>query len=369
MAKVAVVGVVGRTNAGKSTLVNALVGEKVSIVSPVEQTTRNTIRGIVADPRGQLVLLDTPGLHKAVGELGRILNRMARRSAAGTDITCVVFDASEEPQMEDVGWMQRVAKEQPEKVVFVLNKADKAPFYETMYREAWEEARKSSYQSGSGVSSQSGSGVSPLQDKDVNLLSRSGETPLPLSSGETPLPLSSGETHPSSDIASQCSLRSGDMLPLWVKSIASTPGGAKSVADALFDLAEEGEKLFDDEIVTDYPRKLTIADSIREKYLAKLHQELPHELGVVVKTIREKTEKGEPTWEVEAEILVNRASQKPIVIGKGAATIKYVRKCSERELSDLFGVKVKMELWVRVEPHWMKNQRLLAEMGYLGELV
>ena len=82
--RVAVVGVVGRTNAGKSTLVNALVGEKVSIVSPVEQTTRNTIRGIVADPRGQLVLLDTPGLHKAVGTLGTLLNRMARRSAAGT---------------------------------------------------------------------------------------------------------------------------------------------------------------------------------------------------------------------------------------------------------------------------------------------
>ena len=85
--KVAVTAVVGRTNAGKSTLVNSLVGEKVSIVSPVEQTTRNTIRGIVADPRGQIVLLDTPGLHKAVGNLGRILNRMARRSAAGADVS------------------------------------------------------------------------------------------------------------------------------------------------------------------------------------------------------------------------------------------------------------------------------------------
>ena len=79
--KAAVVGVVGRTNAGKSTIVNRLVGEKVSIVSPVEQTTRNTIRGIVEDPRGQLVLLDTPGLHKAVGPLGKLLNGMARASA------------------------------------------------------------------------------------------------------------------------------------------------------------------------------------------------------------------------------------------------------------------------------------------------
>ena len=144
MSKVAVVGIVGRTNAGKSTLVNRLVGEKISIVSPVEQTTRNTVRGIVADPRGQLVLLDTPGLHKAVGTLGKLLNRMARRSAAGTDVTCVVFDAAQEPQLEDVGWMQRIAKERPEKVVFVLNKADRSPFFETMYKSAWDEAQADS---------------------------------------------------------------------------------------------------------------------------------------------------------------------------------------------------------------------------------
>ena len=309
MGKVAVVGVVGRTNAGKSTLVNRLVGEKVSIVSPVEQTTRNTVRGIVSDPRGQLVLLDTPGLHKAVGTLGRLLNRMARRSAAGVDILCVVFDASDEPQLEDVGWMQRVAKERPEKVVFVLNKADRSPFYETMFRDAWKEAV----------------------------------------SDETPI------------------------TPLWVKCIATTEGGANPVMDALFGLAEEGEPLFDGDIVTDYPRKLAIADSIREKYLAKMHQEVPHEMGVVVKAIREKSDerrgmRGE-TWEVKVDILVNRASQKPIVIGRGAETIKYVRKCSERELSEMFGVKVALELWVRVEPNWMKNRKLLAEMGYLGDLV
>jgi len=312
MAKVAVVGVVGRTNAGKSTLVNQLVGEKVSIVSPIEQTTRNTVRGIVSDPRGQLVLLDTPGLHKAVGTLGTLLNRMARRSAAGTDVTCVVFDAAQEPQLEDVGWMQRIARERPEKVVFVLNKADRAPFFETMYHEAWAEAQAE---------------VERLPDISTSLK--------------------------------------------WVKCIATTPGGAKSVMDALFELAEEGEKLFDDDIVTDYPRKLAIADSVREKYLAKMHQEVPHEMGILVKEVREAKAKGEgeQRWDVKVEVLVNRASQKPIVIGKGAETVKYVRKCAERELSDLFGVRVAMEIWVRVEPNWMKNKRLLAEMGYLGDLV
>ena len=319
MAKVATVGVVGRTNAGKSTLVNALVGEKVSIVSPVEQTTRNTVRGIVSDARGQLVLLDTPGLHKAEGELGRLLNRMARRSAAGVDVVCVVFDAGDEPRLEDVGWMQRVARERPEKVLFVLNKADRAPFYEQMFRDAWEEA----------VSSAEASASAETADKpDHQTIS-----------------------------------------PVWVKCIASTPGGAKSVLDALFDFAEEGELLFDEDTVTDYPRRLAIADSIREKYLAKLHQELPHELGVVVKRIDESERGGRRTWQIAVEILVNRPSQKPIVIGRGAETVKYVRKCAEREVGELFGVKAEMELWVKVEPGWMKNKRLLAEMGYLGELV
>lgn len=299
--KVAVVGVVGRTNAGKSTLVNALVGEKVSIVSPVEQTTRNTVRGIVSDPRGQLVLLDTPGLHKAVGTLGTLLNRMARRSAAGTDVTCVVFDAAQPPQLEDVGWMQRISRERHEKVVFVLNKADKAPFFEAQFHEAWAEADGGT------------SGVAPV----------------------------------------------------WVKAISVDAGGTGGVLDALFGLAEPGEKLFDDDIVTDYPRRLAIADAIREKFLSRLHQELPHELGVVVRELRDEGSR----WNVKAEVLVNRASQKPIVIGAGAAVIKSARKAAERELKEVFGLKVALELWVRVEPGWMKNPKLLAEMGYLGGLV
>ena len=328
MAKVAVVGVVGRTNAGKSTLVNQLVGEKVSIVSPVEQTTRNTVRGIVSDPRGQLVLLDTPGLHKAVGTLGTLLNRMARRSAAGTDVTCVVFDAAQEPQLEDIGWMQRVARERPEKLVFVLNKADRAPFFETMYKSAWDEAQADS-----------------LKVSEFESLKVEGESS---SANVQTLKPSNPQT-----------------APVWVKCIATTQGGAKSVLDALFDLAEEGEKLFDDDIVTDYPRKLAIADTVREKYLAKMHQEVPHEMGILVKRIKEEGSR----WCVDVEVLVNRASQKPIVIGRGAETVKYVRKCAERELSDVFGVKIAMEIWVRVEPNWMKNERLLTEMGYLGGLV
>ena len=193
-------------------------------------------------------------------------------------MTCVVFDASQEPQLEDVGWMQRVAKEAPEKVVFVLNKADAKPFFSTMFRDAWNEA--------------SSSGGAPSAAK-----------------------------------------------PVWVECCALSDEGAKGVMDALFGFAEEGEPLFPEDVVTDYPRKLAIADTIREKFLEKV------------------------------DVLVNRPSQKPIVIGRSAQTIKWARKAAEKELSETFGVKVSLELWVKVEPGWMKNPKILAEMGYMGAVI
>lgn len=301
--KAAIVGVVGRTNAGKSTLVNRMVGEKVTIVSPVEQTTRNTIRGIVEDPRGQLVLLDTPGLHKAVGPLGRLLNGMARASSAGTDILLVVFDGAHEPQLEDEGWMRRVAKERPEKCVFALNKRDRSPFYETMFKDLWKE----------------------------------------VSTGTTDV----------SPVAFE---------PTWVACCGIRKDGCDALLDALYGMAEPGPALFPEDIVTDYPRKLAIADVVREKLIQHLHDEVPHEVGVLVDDIDER----DGRWNVAATIYVNRPSQKGIVIGQRGCNLKAVRMSAVPELSDMFGVKVNVELWVKVEPNWMKNSRLLAEMGYLG---
>jgi len=302
MRKSAMVGVVGRTNAGKSTVVNQMVGEKVSIVSPVEQTTRNTIRGIVEDPRGQLVLLDTPGLHKAVGPLGKLLNGMARATSAGVDILLVVFDAAHEPQLEDEGWMRRVVKERPDKVVFALNKCDRSPFYETMFRDLWKEVTTST------------TGSLPAE-------------------------------------------------PRWITCCGIRKGGCDALLDALYDLAEPGSALFPEDVVTDYPRKLAIADVVREKLIQRLRDEVPHEVGVAVKDLHEDRRRG---WDVAVTIYVNRASQKGIVIGPRGSLLKAVRLSAEPELSDMFGVKVRLELWVKVEPNWMKNNRLLAEMGYLG---
>jgi len=190
--------------------------------------------------------------------------------------------------------------EQP--VVFVLNKSDCAPFYEEAFKELWQAIQK-----------------------------EKGAT---------------REVH-------------------WVKASAIHPAGAVDVVDLLYTLAQPSESyLFPEDIVTDYPRKLAIADVIREKFLARLHDELPHELGIKVDQIDESP-KG---WLVSATVFVNRASQKGIVIGPKGRTLKYVRQCAEPELSDIFGVKVQLELWVKVEKDWMKNFWLLQQMGYAGEL-
>jgi GTP-binding protein Era len=295
----AVVGIVGRTNSGKSTLLNRMVGEKISIVSPVEQTTRNTIRGILTEGRGQLVFLDTPGLHKAEGALGTLLNRMARQASAGVDILLIVFDASVRPQLEDDGWMRRIlSMDQP--VVFVLNKSDMKPFFDREFNELWQ-----------------------------SILAEKGQT------------------------REVC----------WISACALHVAGAVDVVDRLFALAQPCEEyLFPEDIVTDYPRKLAIADVVREKFLARLHQELPHELGVRVDQIEETSQ----VWNVTVTLLVNRESQKGIVIGPKGQNLKYVRQCADPELSEIFGVKVKLELWVKVEKDWMGNPQILRQMGYMG---
>jgi GTP-binding protein Era len=298
--RTAVVGIVGRTNSGKSTLLNRMVGEKVSIVSPVVQTTRNTIRGILTEDRGQLVFLDTPGLHKSESTLGTLMNRMARQASAGVDILLIVFDGASRPHQEDDGWMRRALfMEQP--VVFALNKSDQSPFYEAVFKELWQTVQ-----------------TEKQHEREV----------------------------------------------AWVTTSALHPAGAVELVDRLYALAKPSpDLLFPEDIVTDYPRKLAIADVVREKFLARLHDELPHELGVKVEQITETPRE----WQVAVTLYVTRPSQKGIVIGPKGRTLKYVRQCAEPELSDVFGVKVTLELWVKIEKTWMKNFWLLQQMGYAGQ--
>ncbi len=296
--RAAMVAVVGRTNSGKSTLVNRLVGEKVSIVSGMEQTTRNRIRGILTEARGQLVFLDTPGAHKAENELGTLMNKMARGAGEGADALLIVFDGSAPVRMEDEGWMARAAfAEIP--TYFLLNKAD-APDYDPLpFKATWAKVQ---------------------QEKGT----------------ERKIP--------------------------WLELSANEGTGCETLLEALFAEAPEVPVLlFPEDIVSDFPRKLAIADILREKLIGRLYQEVPHQLGVRVDSIVE----AENHWTVNATIFVNRASQKGMVIGTKGRTLRAMKRAAEPEIAEAYGLDgCTVVPFVRVEPKWFKNHFILKELGY-----
>ena len=287
----ALVAVVGRANAGKSTLVNALVGEKVSIVSPVAQTTRAAVRAILTEPRGQLVFLDTPGVHRATYDLGKVMNRTARASVEGADIVLLVVDASQPPREEDLGWIKRLGNGGPP-VVAALNKRDRNADHAAEFRGAWPPAAAA---------------------------------------------------------------------PVWVPVSGLTGQGTGDLLDALFRLAPSGPPLFPGDVVTDYPRKLIIADTVREKYFNVLKEELPHALAVEIESLEE----GPEGWMAEGTVFVQKNSQKGIVLGAKGLLLKRVQAEAEKELAGVYGHPVLLNLWVKVDPNWSRNFWMLRRLGYV----
>ncbi|MCZ7592315.1 MAG: GTPase Era [Kiritimatiellae bacterium] len=295
--KSGIIALIGRANVGKSSLLNAILGEKVSIVSPIAQTTRNVVRGIHTEPRGQLVFHDTPGIHKAAHDLGRIMNRVARSAAVGADVAMLVLDAGRPPQHEDEGWMKRLHRETTP-LVIVLNKMDDPGANPEAFHAAWDAQR-------------------------------------PADAVERP-------------------------APIWRETSAVTGQGLEALVTTLFDLMPEGPLLFPDDILTDFPRKLAIADVIREKLFGQLREELPHSIAVWVENLDEESD----PWIAKATIYVQKHSQKGIVIGEKGRLLRKVRRESEGELANWFDKPVKVELWVKVEPKWDRNFWLLKRLGY-----
>jgi GTP-binding protein Era len=295
--RVGIGAVVGRTNVGKSTLMNHILGEKVSIVSPIVQTTRNQVRGILTEERGQLVLIDTPGVHRAESHLGKLMNRMARSAASGCDLTILVMDGSVSPKIEDDGWLRRVVhSEMP--VVCVLNKRDREEWHGDKYRDLLAKI---------------------AAEKDV------------------------------------------EAKPVWFETSAETGDGVDALVDYLFSILMVGEMLFPAEMLTDYPRKLSMADMIRERLVVKLKDELPHAIAVWVDDIEEKPAQ----WTVFATIYVERPSQKGIVIGKKGRLLKSAEYEAGAAMSEIYDTRVKVKLWVKVEKKWQENFWILRRLGYM----
>jgi len=293
-----IVALVGCANVGKSSLLNRILGEKVSIVSNVAQTTRTMVRGIHSEARGQLVFLDTPGVHKASYDLGKIMNRAARASISGADVAMLVLDPSTHVWDEDEGWMRKLLRAEENHVVFVLNKKDLAWPFEQAYRDCWQE----------------------ICDE-------------------------AGQTRP----------------VVWMPVSAETGEGVDDLLSLLFDAVPFGPALFPEEMLTDFPRKIAVADVVREKYFKVLHDEIPHDLAVRVDDIKEDGD----TWTVYADILINRPSQKGIIIGQKGRLLRKVKREAELELASMYERKVELKLWVKVEKGWTKNHWILKQLGYV----
>ena len=298
-----IAAIVGRANAGKSSLLNAILGEKVSVVSPVAQTTRRPVRGILNEPGLQIVFLDTPGIRQASHSLSSMLNRTARGLVTGSDAVLLLLDASLSPHDEDRGWMQKLATGE-ETIFAVLNKKD-AGLRRTAYESAWAEV----------------------------LQKHLAKTP-----SFAPPPLR------------------------WFETSAATGEGIPELLDALRALLPESPPLFPPDMLTDDPKPFFVADVIRSQINARLTAELPHAIAVSVDSLVETDD----SVAVAATIYVEKNSQRPIVIGKHAHMIRDIRHAAQRELAAIFEKPHKLELWVKVEPNWSSNYWMLKKFGYVS---
>lgn len=285
------VAIVGRPNVGKSTLINAMVGSKVSITSIRPQTTRNTIRGVVHRPDAQLVLVDTPGLHKPKTALGRRLNELVGGTLADADVVVVVLDATAEAGPGDRLVSER-AHGSGSSVILALNKIDKAS--RGAVARHLTEAAKWDFAAYVPVSALTGESVTALLDEIEGLL-------------------------------------------------------------------PEGPPYFPPEMITDQPEHILVAEIVREKFLSRLREELPHSLAAIV-TDREERPDGSLFFAVDLK--VERQSQKGIVIGESGKMLAAAGADARKELESIFGVKVFLELKVGVEPDWQQHDGLLDRLGF-----
>src|SRR3989338_189764 len=295
-----VVTIVGRPNTGKSTLLNRILKEKVAIVSRVPQTTRHQIRGIYNDERGQIIFIDTPGLHVGRDQLDKFMNQASGATLHEADCVIYLVDTSRRIGEEENYAVDKLKSVQAP-LILALNKVDLKGEYLPDYISLWEKAK----------------GQSVNEMKNFTLL-----------------PLSSQEGI-----------------------------NVEKLIDILFDYLPEGPALYPVDTVSDVPQKMVIADIIREKFFELMKQEIPHALGVMIEEMQPRRQK---VVYIKALILVERESQKEIVIGKQGAVLKNVGTLARAELEDLLEAKVFLELYVKVQKDWRDNAAFLRESGYEG---
>ena len=290
--KSGMVAIVGPPNAGKSTLMNALLGQKISIVTPKPQTTRNRIIGILNDPAYQIVMLDTPGLHKARKPLNLEMVKIAVSSLAEVDVVLFLIDVSlpmPEKQAQAVEYLDSTSIP----AILVLNKIDLL----------------------------SKAQILPIIEVYRNIYPFAAIVPVS----------------------------------------AFLKRGTDTLLQAILRLLPAGPRLYPEDIPTDASERFIVGEIIREKIFLLTGQEIPYSTAVVIDSFKEDEKKALVT--IHATIVVEKSSQKAIIIGSKGAKLQQIGKNARQDIEKLLAQRVLLKLWVKVHKNWTKDMRFIRDLG------
>ncbi|MCF0106342.1 MAG: GTPase Era [Holdemanella sp.] len=288
------IAIVGRPNAGKSTLLNALLQEKIAIMSDKPNTTRNNISGILTKEDAQYIFVDTPGIHKPQQQLGRVLNKNAYTAMEDCDVIGWIIDGTEPFGRGDEFILSRIeALHKP--VILIVNKVDRIK-----------------------------------REKLMKKL-----------------------------IAWQNRYAFDEIVPIS----ALAKNNIDELLKVFYQYIPQGDRMYPSEMTSDHDINFQICELIREKILFKTHDEVPHSIAVI---LEKKEEDAEKVY-LNAMIVVDRDSQKGIIIGKQGSMIRSIRVEAQNEIQKKFDKKVDLELYVRVEKNWRNHEQKIKEFG-LDEL-
>ncbi len=300
MTKSVFVAITGRPNAGKSSLTNLLVGEKVAIVSEKPQTTRTRINGVLTKGETQFVFIDTPGMHKPHTKLSEQMIKTIDNSIADVEVSILMVDATKKPSAVEERLINDF-KAKKEDVILLLNKVDlvknKSDLLKTI------EQYSSMY-----------------------------------------------------DFA--------EIIPISVKNKINT----ELILPIVERYAVESPHFFDDDLPTDQPEKIWLAEIVREKILNNMFEEIPHGTAVQIESMEfSKTNKGEDIVDLGVVIICEKQSHKGMIIGKQGAMLKKIGQIAREELEEYFEQKVNMKIWVKVKEDWRNSDALITDFGLRAE--
>lgn len=287
------VTIIGRPNVGKSTLMNQLIGQKIAIMSDKPQTTRNTIQTIITTEEGQIVFIDTPGIHKPKHKLGEFMNKSAQNTFRQVDVILWLV----EPDMK-IGKGDEYIIEQLEKiktpVILIINKIDTIS-----------------------------------KDKILEVIATYKDA-----------------------------YNFAEIIPVS----ALTGDNTKEIPKLLLEYLEEGPQFFSEDMITDQPERQLVAELIREKALHLLQQEIPHGIAVVIDRMKNRDNKD--IVDIDATIICEKDSHKGIIIGKQGSMLKQIGSNARKDIENLLGSKVNLQIWVKIKNNWRDSDFLLKNYGF-----